>query len=75
MKINQDYVQLVLYQINQQLNLHYASLSYALTRPDITVCDVKLGPGTRCLVDCISSLEDQIVKQQEMVNYNIKKCI
>lgn len=66
-KVDKEYMQLILYQINQHLLLHYANLSCALTRPDVTICDVRLTPAVKCLEYCIDSLGEQV----EKLEYNV----
>lgn len=65
--IDQEYVVTVLHCIGQQLLLHYASLSYAMTVENLIICDVKLLPATRCLVNSIQGLEQKLNTLEELV--------
>lgn len=69
--VDEAYVLTILHHISNQLMFHYASLSYALIRDDIILCDVKLYPATRCLVDCINRLERKVHELEGLViRYN-----
>lgn len=65
--VNEEYVLTVLHCISQQLLLHYASLSYAMTMENVILCDVKLSPATKCLVSSVENLEQKINDLKELV--------
>lgn len=65
--VDEDYVLTAIHCINQQLLLHYASLSYAITKKDIVLCDVKLSRATQCLAGCVDNLQAKVNVLKQMV--------
>lgn len=46
--------------ISVHITKHLAALSIALSRNDITIINVQLTPATKCLRNCIKSMEEEL---------------
>ncbi|KAF2880087.1 hypothetical protein ILUMI_26099 [Ignelater luminosus] len=63
--VDKEFAELVLNQISHQLYLHHASLLCALNRKDIMVCDLKLHKASKCLLNCVTSLEKELDRSEK----------
>lgn len=60
--VDTQYLEFTLTHIKVQLNKHLANLSYALHRPEVDLCYIKLGSAAKCLNSCVDCLEEEVLK-------------
>lgn len=58
--VDNQYLSLVLSQINVQITKHFANLTYALRRRNVDLCYIKVRPAALCLEGCLNSLDEQL---------------
>ncbi|CAH1119468.1 unnamed protein product [Phaedon cochleariae] len=58
--VDQQYTQLVLTQMSEQLHRHLAILTYALKRQDVYLCKITLTPSMHCLSKMLQDIEKKL---------------